>query len=65
MSGGGFLLYWHMHDNPNDMEAALRDYSKDMIPPALELYTHGLATNTSIYDAFVAREEAREGHAAE
>ena len=54
-----------MHDNPNDMEAALRDYSKDMIPPALELYTHGLATNTSIYDAFVAREEAREGHAAE
>jgi TetR/AcrR family transcriptional regulator, regulator of cefoperazone and chloramphenicol sensitivity len=58
--GGGFLLYLHMHDNPTDMEAVLRDYSKDMILPALELYTHGLLTDTSMYDAFVAREEARE-----
>ena len=56
--GGGFLLYLHMHDNPTDMKAVLRDYSKDMILPALELYTHGLLTDTSMYDAFVAREEA-------
>jgi TetR/AcrR family transcriptional regulator, regulator of cefoperazone and chloramphenicol sensitivity len=63
--GGGFLLYLHMHDNPTDMEAVLRDYGKDMIMPALELYTHGLLTDTSMYDAFVTREEAREGQAAE
>jgi TetR/AcrR family transcriptional regulator, regulator of cefoperazone and chloramphenicol sensitivity len=54
-----------MHKNPTDMEAVLRDYSKDMILPALELYTHGLLTDTSMYDAFVAREEAQKGHAAE
>jgi hypothetical protein len=60
--GGGFLLYLHMHDNPTDMEAVLREYTKDMILPALELYTHGLLTDTSMYDAFVAREEAQEGH---
>jgi Tetracyclin repressor-like, C-terminal domain len=54
-----------MHENPTDMEAVLRDYSKDMILPALELYTHGLLTDTSMYDAFVAREEAQKGHAAE
>jgi hypothetical protein len=36
-----------------------------MIPPALELYTHGLLTDTSMYDAFIAREEAREGEGAE
>ena len=35
--GGGFVLYMHMHDNPTDMEAVLRDCSKDMILPALEL----------------------------
>ncbi len=66
MSGaGGFLLYSHMRDNPTDMNAVLRDYSKDMILPALELYTHGLLTDTSMYDAMLAREEAREGESAE
>ena len=34
-----------------------------MILLALELCTHGLLTDTSMYDAFVAREEPREGHA--
>ena len=47
--GGGFLLYLHMHDNPTDMKAVLRDYSKNMILPALELHTHGLLTDTSMY----------------
>jgi len=51
---------WHMHDNPTDMKAVLRDYSKNTILPALELHTHGLLTDTPMYDAFVAREEARE-----
>ena len=66
MSGGGrFLLYLHMHGNPTDTEAVLPDYSKDMLLPALELYTHGLLTDTSMYEAFVARQQAREGEAAE
>jgi hypothetical protein len=34
-----------------------------MILPALEPYTHGLLTDTSTYDAFVARAAAREGGA--
>ena len=63
--GGGFLLYSHMHDNPTDMNAVLRDYSTDMMLPALELYTHGLLTDASMYDAIVARAEAQEGGAAE
>ena len=56
--GGGFLLYLQMHDNPTDLAAVLRDYGEDMMLPALELYTHGLMTDTSMYDAFVARYEA-------
>jgi len=36
--GGGFLLYLRMHDNPTDMAAVLRDYSKDMILPARSLH---------------------------
>lgn len=56
-AGGGFLLYLHMHDNPTDMAAVLRDYSNDMILPALELYTHGLLTDTRMYDAFLTHTE--------
>ncbi|HME47828.1 TetR/AcrR family transcriptional regulator [Mycobacterium sp.] len=55
MSGaGGFLFYLHMHDNPTDMAAVLRDYSRDMLLPALELYGHGLMTDSTMYDAFLA-----------
>jgi AcrR family transcriptional regulator len=46
--GGGFLLYLHMHDNPSDMAAVLRDYSKDMVLPALEVYAHGLMTDSNV-----------------
>lgn len=55
--GGGFLLYLNMHDNPTDMTAVLRDYSNDMILPALELYTHGLLADTTMYDTFLAHTE--------
>jgi hypothetical protein len=55
--GGGFLLYLHMHDNPDDMAAVLRDYGKEMILPALEIYTHGLMTDATMYDAFVAMQD--------
>jgi AcrR family transcriptional regulator len=56
-SGGGFLMYVQMHDNPSDLRAVLRDYAEDMVLPALELYTEGLLTDTTMYDAFI---EARE-----
>ncbi|MBJ7338138.1 TetR/AcrR family transcriptional regulator [Mycolicibacterium sp.] len=53
MNGGGaFLLYLRMHDTPGDMAAVLRDYARDMILPALELYTQGLMADDTMYEAF-------------
>ncbi|KQY03262.1 TetR family transcriptional regulator [Mycobacterium sp. Root135] len=58
MAGGGsFLLYLQMHDNPSDMRGVLHDYAQDMVLPALEVYTHGLMTDSTMYDAFVASTE--------
>ncbi len=57
IGGGGFLLYLQMHDNPTDLRAVLRDYGEDMMLPALELYSNGLMTDTTMYDAFLARRE--------
>jgi hypothetical protein len=56
-SGGGFLLFLQMHDNPTDMATVLRDYGEEMVLPALELYTHGLMTDAAMYDAFVVQKE--------
>jgi hypothetical protein len=56
-SGGGFLLYLQMHDNPTDLRAVLRDYGEDMVLPALELYTEGLMTDSTMFDAFLALRE--------
>jgi hypothetical protein len=61
--GGGLLLYLQMHDTPTDLTAVLRDYSNDMILPALELYTHGLMTDTTMYDAFVSQHESQHDNA--
>ncbi|MBV5246982.1 MULTISPECIES: TetR/AcrR family transcriptional regulator [Mycolicibacterium] len=52
-SGGGFLLYLQLHES-TDIRVVLRDYSEAMVLPALELYTHGLLTDSTMYDAFVA-----------
>jgi TetR/AcrR family transcriptional regulator, regulator of cefoperazone and chloramphenicol sensitivity len=49
--GGSFLLYLQMHDDPTDMRAVLHDYAQDMVLPALEVYTHGLLTDSTMYDA--------------
>ena len=58
MAGGGsFLLYLQMHDNPGDMRAVLHDYAQDMVLPALEVYTHGLMTDSTMYDAILASTE--------
>jgi AcrR family transcriptional regulator len=59
VGGGGFLLYLQMHDTPTDLRAVLHDYSNDMVLPALEVYTSGLLTDPTMYDAFVAHEQAR------
>lgn len=56
-SGGGLLLYLQMHDNPTDLRAVLRDYAEDMMLPALELYSNGLLTDSSMYEAFLAQRE--------
>lgn len=55
--GGGFLLYIQMHETPTDLRAVLRDYSRDMILPALEVYTEGLLADRTMYDAFLAAED--------
>jgi AcrR family transcriptional regulator len=58
--GGGFLLYLQMHDTPTDLRAVLRDYASDMVLPALEVYSEGLLTDHTMYDAFLARENQGE-----
>ena len=55
--GGSFLLFMQMHDNPADIRAVLRDYTEEMMLPALELYTHGLMTDSTMYDAFLETRE--------
>jgi hypothetical protein len=59
--GGGFLLYLQLHDNPTDLAAVLRDYSADMVLPALEVYTEGLMADRNMYDAFVQQAEQTRG----
>jgi AcrR family transcriptional regulator len=61
-SGGGLLLYLQMHESPTDLRAVLRDYARDMVLPALEVYTDGLMTDRTMYDAFLAAENQGESH---
>lgn len=61
--GGAFLLYLQMHETPTDLRVVLRDYARDMVLPALELYTEGLMTDSTMYDAFLAQGEQGESHA--
>jgi AcrR family transcriptional regulator len=61
--GGGFLLYIQMHETPTDLRAVLRDYARDMVLPALEIYTEGLMVDRTMYDAFLAAEDQGESHA--
>lgn len=57
IGAGGLLMYLQMHDTPGDMRAVLHDYAQDMVVPALELYTHGLMADSTMYDTFVAQQE--------
>lgn len=62
-SGGGLLLYIQMHPTPTDLRAVLRDYARDMVLPALEIYTNGLMADSSMYDAFLTAEDQGGSHA--
>ncbi|GLE54280.1 TetR/AcrR family transcriptional regulator [Mycobacterium montefiorense] len=62
-SGGGLLLYIQMHPTPTDLRAVLRDYARDMVLPALEIYTDGLMADSNMYDAFLAAEDQGGSHA--
>jgi TetR/AcrR family transcriptional regulator, regulator of cefoperazone and chloramphenicol sensitivity len=59
--GGGLLLYLQMHETPTDLRAVLRDYGRDMLLPALEIYTEGLMTDSTMYDAFLEQAERETG----
>jgi AcrR family transcriptional regulator len=61
--GGGFLLYLQMHETPTDLRAVLRDYARDMVLPALEVYSEGLMADRTMYDAFLAQAEQGEADA--
>lgn len=63
LSGGGaFLLYLQMHENPTDLRAVLRDYAREMVLPAMEVYTEGLLADRTMYDAFLAAADEGESH---
>jgi TetR/AcrR family transcriptional regulator, regulator of cefoperazone and chloramphenicol sensitivity len=57
-NGGSFLLYLQMHEDATNLRRVLRDYSRDMILPALELYTNGLMADSTMYDAFLTNPDA-------
>lgn len=57
VGGGSLLLYLQMHDNPTDLRAVLRDYGEEMMLPALEVYSNGLMTDSTMYEAFLAQHE--------
>jgi AcrR family transcriptional regulator len=61
--GGGFLLYLQMHETPTDIRAVLRDYAREMVLPALEIYTEGLMVDRTMYDAFLAADDEGETNA--
>jgi AcrR family transcriptional regulator len=61
--GGGLLLYLQMHETPTDLRAVLRDYARDMVLPALEIYSDGLMADRTMYDAFLAADDQGESHA--
>ncbi|HEY0226447.1 MAG TPA: TetR family transcriptional regulator [Mycobacterium sp.] len=61
-SGGGLLLYFQMHENPTDLRAVLRDYAREMVLPAIEIYNEGLMADRTMYDAFLVAEDQGESH---
>lgn len=53
-NGGGMLLFLQTHTPPDgvlDYRRALREYADQMMLPALEIFTEGLLTDSSMIDA--------------
>ncbi|ORA64442.1 TetR family transcriptional regulator [Mycolicibacterium elephantis] len=60
LSGAGsFLMYLQLHDTPTDVRAVLRDYSEEMMLPALEVFTEGLMVDSTMYDAFRGQDQTQ------
>ncbi|NKU63948.1 TetR/AcrR family transcriptional regulator, partial [Rhodococcus hoagii] len=52
---GSTLLYLQMHTAPDgsvDVAGAIREMTDEIMLPALELYTDGLFTDSSMLDAY-------------
>ncbi|MEV0948654.1 TetR family transcriptional regulator [Rhodococcus sp. NPDC049939] len=57
---GAMLLYMQMRmhrDTPIDYREAIRDFAGDLALPALELYSEGLFSDSSMLDAYLATED--------
>ncbi|MBO0855144.1 MAG: TetR family transcriptional regulator [Nocardia sp.] len=59
-NGGGFFLFLQLsaarNDGPVDYRKALREYADQMMAPAIEIYTHGLFTDSTMLDTMLAEE---------
>jgi TetR/AcrR family transcriptional regulator, regulator of cefoperazone and chloramphenicol sensitivity len=61
---GAFLLYVRQHAPPDgDLGALLSHYAQEMTAPALELYTEGLFTDSSLLDVVLAHTQGDAGRA--
>lgn len=56
-NGGGFLLFLQMysdsHEGPTDYRKAIRAYMDQMLLPALDIFTHGLLTDSMLLDTLL------------
>lgn len=55
-SVGSLIIYVQMHPN-EDLRTILRRYSDELIFPAIEVYTEGLMTDSTMLDAFAAERD--------
>lgn len=53
---GALAIYVQMHPD-DDLGTILRRYSDELIFPAIEIYTEGLMTDSTMLDAFAAQQE--------
>lgn len=57
VNGGGMLLFLQLHTHggdPVDYRKALREYADEVLLPAVEVYTRGLLTDSSMMDTLIA-----------
>jgi AcrR family transcriptional regulator len=54
-NAGGFLLYRRLHPTPRDMAAVLRDYAREMLMPAMDVYTNGLIGGSPVIEDLTTR----------